>query len=755
MAVLDEFISRLFVSLEVFFQKGTELDVFEDFVFSYKIKLESVEKCLSDFLATFIQLENDFQSVIKDCIVSDNDHWKLYAVSSQQLHEQPQNNVQDENVISDNEKSQIHISQESSEMIETTVIDLHMNVVDDTCIELQLPIDIKQTSIQPLQQQPQQLEDILNANEISKCQNSTTVLSETVASAKNSTLRIVNNGSISTSGSFFKCNMCLRKFRTIDKLNKHACKKLNGNNNDDKIAAQKSIKNCEIANNTNCEDMNIDESTTLSTNDNINENDNKTQLDQQESTLLQQSTQSILQSSSTSPTSVIIISQLQSKQNTEINSKTITNEDPDLPVYSCALCCTTFLEKSQWDCHVCKDKEGTANGKRVLVANRSSLEERRWFVCGFCSETYRSLGRIMHHLVRCSTGPYPCEVCSNTFTTRSELNYHKKKQHKGVESFFCSDCGLGFKLRTSLQKHLINRHENFQGEYHCDVSGCQLVFPKKILLTHHKINEHRMERKYLCQVCGNKFYNRCSLSSHLETHSNKKQFFCPICCRVLKTKEKLTLHIRTHTGERPFSCTICGKSFIAKSKLEEHSRRHRGEKRHKCSNCGKLYANGFDLKQHIKKCNPKPGETKEQIQNENSIILETNKLTTTKKGNDDITLQQNNKTHKSHVQILPNNQQSTNIVPKTISRKENNNNTDNISNSVQNNSSNNGSTSNSNSSSGSGMIIQVDNNGRVIPLQATAVHVVDYVPYYPSPEPLHIVMPPQTLVLTGYDNVTY
>lgn len=59
------------------------------------------------------------------------------------------------------------------------------------------------------------------------------------------------------------------------------------------------------------------------------------------------------------------------------------------------------------------------------------------------------------------------------------------------------------------------------------------------------------------------------------------------------------------------------------------------------------------------------------------------------------------------------------------------------------------------SATGSGMIIQLDNSGRVVPVQTTAVHVVDCVPYYPSPDPIQIIIPPQTVVVTGYDNIAY
>ena len=71
---------------------------------------------------------------------------------------------------------------------------------------------------------------------------------------------------------------------------------------------------------------------------------------------------------------------------------------------------------------------------------------------------------------------------------------------RGVESFFCEECGQGFQLRASLQKHLVNRHENEPKIHICDVGDCKVSFKKRIYLTNHKINYHKIERKYLCQV---------------------------------------------------------------------------------------------------------------------------------------------------------------------------------------------------------------------------------------------------------------
>lgn len=71
---------------------------------------------------------------------------------------------------------------------------------------------------------------------------------------------------------------------------------------------------------------------------------------------------------------------------------------------------------------------------------------------------------------------------------------------RDVASFICPECGGRFKLRTSLQKHLVFRHERAKDQHTCDHPGCNESFEKRIHLTTHQINVHKLEKTFLCQV---------------------------------------------------------------------------------------------------------------------------------------------------------------------------------------------------------------------------------------------------------------
>ncbi|XP_063236568.1 zinc finger protein 117-like isoform X4 [Bacillus rossius redtenbacheri] len=302
---------------------------------------------------------------------------------------------------------------------------------------------------------------------------------------------------------------------------------------------------------------------------------------------------------------------LSHNQTVHDSAQQLSGDDfPSLPFLCCRTCLSAHKTLQGFTAHTCSQAPGTAGEARgagqQLVASTDHLRALRKYRCGLCREEYRSQARMLYHLERCRQGPYLCELCAHQFPSKKELNLHKKKAHRGAKCFFCDECSLAFKLLTSLQKHKVNRHESEQGSYPCD--QCSQHFTKKIHLTNHKIRMHKMDRKFLCQVCGHKFTNSNSLNTHLKTHSEKKRFKCSYCKKLFRQKEKLKYHTRIHTGEKPHVCQTCGKSFIRKSQLHDHALRHQGKKRHSCADCNKTYAGLWDLKQHIRKKHSAPTE---------------------------------------------------------------------------------------------------------------------------------------------------
>ena len=85
------------------------------------------------------------------------------------------------------------------------------------------------------------------------------------------------------------------------------------------------------------------------------------------------------------------------------------------------------------------------------------------------------------------------------------------------------------------------------------------------------------ERKFQCQLCGDKF--------HRSTH--------------------LSRHMRLHTGHRPYTCHICKRKFARCDYKQAHVLQHRRDKVHNCPVCGEVY---HDLTSYANHCQTHPDD---------------------------------------------------------------------------------------------------------------------------------------------------
>ncbi|XP_060066813.1 zinc finger protein 77-like [Ylistrum balloti] len=138
---------------------------------------------------------------------------------------------------------------------------------------------------------------------------------------------------------------------------------------------------------------------------------------------------------------------------------------------------------------------------------------------------------------------------------------------------------------------------------------CDQVFTTKSDMLIHSQQIHKQDPKpYHCPVCQKCFANSSYLSQHNRIHAGIRPYKCEICERKFTQLSHLQQHIRTHTGEKPYKCMHpgCGKAFSQLSNLQSHSRSHMTDKPFRCNSCYKCYADEQGLRDHI----PKHSETK-------------------------------------------------------------------------------------------------------------------------------------------------
>ncbi|XP_071447250.1 zinc finger protein interacting with ribonucleoprotein K-like isoform X2 [Hetaerina americana] len=111
---------------------------------------------------------------------------------------------------------------------------------------------------------------------------------------------------------------------------------------------------------------------------------------------------------------------------------------------------------------------------------------------------------------------------------------------------------------------------------------------------------------FSCHICGNIFYHKSSLKSHLMSHNSVSLFECEACGNKFNSKHLLSkhacnlqlelrgvgpsvqLHARTSSdsssspkicnSKKPFECGVCGRGFHKCENLEEHIHTHTGSR---------------------------------------------------------------------------------------------------------------------------------------------------------------------------------
>lgn len=162
-------------------------------------------------------------------------------------------------------------------------------------------------------------------------------------------------------------------------------------------------------------------------------------------------------------------------------------------------------------------------------------------------------------------------------------------------------------------------------KYQCDICGQKFV--QKINLTHHA-RIHSSEKPYECPECQKRFQERSHLQRHQKYHAQTRSYRCEKCGKMYKTERCLKVHNLVHLEQRPFACTVCDKSFISNSKLKQHSNIHTGMRPFKCNYCPRDFTNFPNWLKHTRRRHKVDHKTGEHLENIPSYCSK--KSTTTK-----------------------------------------------------------------------------------------------------------------------------
>ncbi|KAL5272979.1 hypothetical protein ACFFRR_000012 [Megaselia abdita] len=152
-------------------------------------------------------------------------------------------------------------------------------------------------------------------------------------------------------------------------------------------------------------------------------------------------------------------------------------------------------------------------------------------------------------------------------------------------------------IKTTVKKEPTKEKKIYPPDPHiCEVCGNS--FKSKSILNLH-MRRHQNIRPFKCEICSKNFACHSEISRHIRVHTGAKPFSCKYCDRKFSDRSTNIKHERTHTNERPFVCDTCGRAFMYSNVLKNHKLTHTGEKSFQCVPCNKTFARQHQLQQHL------------------------------------------------------------------------------------------------------------------------------------------------------------
>ncbi|CAF1582579.1 unnamed protein product [Adineta ricciae] len=236
-----------------------------------------------------------------------------------------------------------------------------------------------------------------------------------------------------------------------------------------------------------------------------------------------------------------------------------------------------------------------------------------------------------------ATQQYSCNICSQSFTSRSNLKVHHQ-QHQDKLSKLAST--ISDEHDNNNNNDAVETNNGHDGEDDDDdddddddeedqggliiqtEDDQQSVTSPLDLSTSDHLSSNSVKSDEEHQISSSIQFqmeehegepedpNMAKLKDmidQLERTTNKSDSNeCVVCKRILSCQSALKMHYRTHTGERPFRCRICARAFSTKGNLKTHMNVHRlsdeggSIKFNRCSICQKQLNNIEQLRLHLR-----------------------------------------------------------------------------------------------------------------------------------------------------------
>ncbi|XP_014475155.1 PREDICTED: zinc finger protein 84-like isoform X1 [Dinoponera quadriceps] len=196
--------------------------------------------------------------------------------------------------------------------------------------------------------------------------------------------------------------------------------------------------------------------------------------------------------------------------------------------------------------------------------------------CGHCKEMYYNKKDLLNHIMQLHGGKLlvRCFTCDKTYEKWSSLDIHEAT-HRLDKPYLCDLCGKSFKHSNYLRGHKrIHLDESKKKRHVCEV--CKKAFRSRFHLREHK-NQHEGNKPYTCEQCGKAFYRRIQLRQHKLSHGVNK-YMCSICNATFNRRGNMNSHVKRHSNEDGmYTCSVCAHKCKSMSELKTHRKNHTEE----------------------------------------------------------------------------------------------------------------------------------------------------------------------------------
>ena len=251
-----------------------------------------------------------------------------------------------------------------------------------------------------------------------------------------------------------------------------------------------------------------------------------------------------------------------SVQKTEKHFNLVFALHKQFTIYPCDICGRNYnaeiLSHHQTLCFdfACDQCHETFPDKRNLIIHKSSTHELKNYQCAICETSFNQKSTLMTHIAMDHEEGtvLKCDFCAKQFSHKEMLWKHVEATHKfkgsrhnleefediskTIEECKCNACGKTFHSNKELAIH------------HSQVYRIIQKFPMHFILDY-TIKRKTMwgniqgEKKFKCDKCPKMFSRRGSLVRHIAERKGELQYQCEHCEKMFSVKKGLEYHIDT------------------------------------------------------------------------------------------------------------------------------------------------------------------------------------------------------------------